>query len=93
MTLDELIAHTGAEVVAGQLQVRRGKEYIVLGHVQGTSFVRTPEGETLVRELEAGEPGEPEELPEPPRRGRPPKAKTHALEFDDEIGLGDKLTP
>lgn len=93
MDWQELEQLSGAEMVAGTLQLRRGKEYIVLGTKVGTVFVTTPAGEALARELTQAHAHAEEvhDLPDPPKRGRPPKK--HALHFDDEVEVGDRLDP
>lgn len=64
MDVYELVEKLGGEVVRGKARIRQGREYIVIGTLNGDDMVFTEEG----RQLAAGS------TVEPKKRGRPSKA-------------------
>lgn len=64
MNVYELVEKLGGEVVRGKARIRQGREYIVIGTLNGDEMVFTEEG----RQMAAGN------TVETKKRGRPSKA-------------------
>lgn len=84
MTVYELVEQLGGEIVRGQARIRRGRDYIILGRLNGDTMEFTKEG----RELAAS----PEPQPEAPvvkrgRKAKQPEPVVEKLDIDDNIQL------
>ena len=81
MTVYELVEQLGGEIVRGQARIRRGKDYIILGRLNGDNMEFTPEGKALAAEK-----------PEAPvvkrgRKAKQPEPVEEKLDIDDNIQL------
>ena len=63
----ELVKQVGGEIVRGRARVRQGREYTVLGKLNGDRMEMTEEGRKMAAEYDK------------PKRGRKPKATAESL--------------
>ncbi len=89
MNVYELVEKMGGEIVRGRARIREGREYIVVGQLNGDNMEFTEAG----RRLAAGAPAV-EDAPVKAKRGRPGKSavvESAAAEsiFNDETTVFD----
>lgn len=83
MTVYELIEKLNGEVVRGQARIRQGREYIILGRLNGDNMEFTNEGRVLAADMAPKQ-------EEAPKRGRKPKEVEPVVEvgnIEDNIKL------
>jgi len=84
MTVYELVEQLGGEIVRGQARIRQGRDYIILGKLNGDTMEFTKEG----RELAGPEP-KAEEPVKRTRKSKQPESEpvVEKLDIDDNIQL------
>lgn len=83
MTVYELVEKLNGEVVRGQARIRQGREYIILGRLNGDNMEFTNEGRVLAADMAPKQ-------EEAPKRGRKPKEVEPVVEvgnIEDNIKL------
>lgn len=85
MTVYELVEQLGGEIVRGQARIRQGRDYIILGKLNGDTMEFTKEG----RELAAGPEPKAEEPVKRTRKSKQPESEpvVEKLDIDDNIQL------
>lgn len=87
MTVYELVEKLGGEVVRGQARIRQGRDYVILGRLNGDNMEFTEEGRVLAAGFNAGPVTKQEEVP---KRGR--KAKEIAEPVVEDVTIDDDFT-
>lgn len=83
MTVYELVEALGGEIVRGQARIRQGRDYVILGRLNGNNMEFTEEG----RVLSANRISKQEEAP---KRGR--KAKEVAEPVVEDVLIDDDFS-
>jgi len=77
----ELVKQVGGEIVRGRARVRQGREYVILGKLNGDRMEMTEEGRKMAAEYDK------------PKRGRKPKATAKGLsDLSEELSVDSDPT-
>jgi hypothetical protein len=83
MTVYELVEMLNGEIVRGQARIRQGRDYVILGRLNGNNMEFTEEGRVLSENMTPKQ----EEVP---KRGR--KAKEVAEPVVEDVSIDDDFT-
>jgi hypothetical protein len=79
MTVYELVEKLGGEIVRGQARIRQGRDYVILGRLNGDTMEFTEEGRALAAPAE--------EPAKKTRKAKQPEVVEEKLDIDDNIQL------
>lgn len=83
MTVYELVEMLGGEIVRGQARIRQGRDYVILGRLNGDNMDFTEEGRVLAANMTPKQ-------EESPKRGR--KAKEVVEPVVEDVSIDDDFT-